>query len=1080
MVTVYDSPKNSIKNNNTKKKKSALQVLLGPDAVLLSLTEFLVKHVPQLAPLPQVDDTRTLQLLRTTKVSPFNEMPCLVNVYGRAGKPTNTESLSSLVDHVVWSLVQRRERFRRDKQDGRNLLCQGFVVASDELVKSGAQSIRNMPSGILLMQMNSSVEFVKASALFRLLHGWLGDGVLRSMLLHCRIFLPIGDNERRENYWQVSGPPLRVMGTKIDPSWPAKRKCPSTTNRSRRKRQRRDAFISNNLVPKLRPSATIAMNPLLHSNSYIPSVGLPTNHVLNRFSANDLLGDVFDLRGRDGRVNKNRWIRLRNRGLKVCERILKNHSKCDYARLLEHYCPLSGLLIEQSQKEIDLASMSAAYTSPQAVSSFLKSVIKRVLTDDVWGCQHNQDRVMKLVDEFVHSRRHEHFPNTHLVQGIRVKQMKWLRSDPTKKFSRSNEDATKQLVLLVLRWTIEKFVIPLLSACFHVTETEFTGNRLVYYRKPIWSIFRSLSMKKLLINQYKSMTVKEAALRQEQQRMGFSRLRLVPKATGVRPIAMLSKSVYINFADAAKNTESRLVETGNYVEIASFSKRRKHNEEGNTGRKKLVKRWAPPTNFFLNEAFGVLRFEYEQDATLFGFGLDGLQTHFYPRYRKFIEETQPLSNQSRKLFFGSVDIRHCFDSINQEEMLKIVQSILNKDDYCIQSHSQYRPFESMSRLLKIKKTIVGPPEDIKTFQQLVDELATCSHKTVYADTGVGNVSKRDQVMKMIEEHLRSHTVITSDRHGDRYLLQLKGVPQGSTLSTLLCNFYYGNVESRLFNANGPEESSSTHIVCRQVDDFIHIGTRRHLLQEFLTVMLRGDTDMGVQINEDKTQVSATIVVNRGEGKTETLKPSGSHRTFSWCGMLFDVTSGEVLNDYSRFYDGKAGNSITIDRSRGPGEEMFVQLKAFMRPRCMPILFDRCINRPVIQQHNLFQMMAFAAVKLNLYLHARGASINSGTDVSHLIKSADAAITYAGILIESRLKASNSRCDITPTRHKYIGWKAFEAVFRLCTKAGKVVLALNHKVKAHDCADGSVDVICQRALRSMNLRKLISDDQVIFS
>eukprot|EP00977_Amphora_coffeiformis_P011071 scaffold2655_cov179-Amphora_coffeaeformis.AAC.4 len=1076
MASASDAP------TKKKEKTSALQVLIGPNAVLLSLPEFLATHVPQLAPLPQVEDARTLQLLQTLRVSPFNEMPCLVNVYGRAGKPINTESLSSLVDHVVWSLVQRREQLRRNKQDGRNLLCQGFVVASEELVKSGAQSMRNMPPGILLMQMNSSVEFVKASALFRLLHVWLGDSVLRLLLLNCRIFLPIGNDEKRENYWQVAGPPLR-MGTRIESSLPPKRKHPSTTTKgARRKRRRRAASTSTSLAPKLCPSATILTNPLLHSNSHVPRVGLPTNHVLNRSSANDLLGDMFDLRGRNGKVNKKRWKRLRNNGLGVCEKVVQNHAKCDYARLLEHYCPLSSILTESSQEKVDIASVSAAFTAPQAVSSFLKSVIKRVLTDDVWGCPQNQDRVMKLVDGFVHARRHEHFPNTQLVQGIRVKQMEWLRADPTKKFSRSNEDATKQLVLLLLRWTLEKFVIPLASACFHVTETEFTGNRLVYYRKPVWALFRSLSMKKLLTSQYNAMTTEEAAARQDQQRMGFSRLRLVPKTTGVRPIATLSKAVHVTFADTTKTTENRLIEADDHMDISPTPKRHNRNEEENAGAKKLIKRWVRPTNVLLNEAFAVLRFEYEQDVSLFGSGLDGLH-HFYPRYRRFIEEVQPRSNPSRKLFFGSVDIRHCFDSIDQEEMLKIVQTILNKDDYCIQNHSQYRPFESMSRLLKIKKTIVGPPEEIKTFQELADELATSSHKTVYADTGNCNVSKSEQVMKMIEEHLKSHLVVTSDRHGDRYLVQSKGVPQGSTLSTLLCNFYYGRIESRLFNTYDGDKSTEeppTHIVCRQVDDFIYVGTRRHLLQKFLAVMLEGDRDMGVQVNEDKTQVSTTIVVRQGEGNTETLKPSGSPWSFPWCGMVFDVTSGEVMNDYTRFYGGKAGNSISIDRSRGPGEEMLVQLKTFVRPRCMPILFDRCINRPAVQRKNLFQMMAFAAVKLVLYIQARGASISSDAHVSHLIKSVDAAIIYAGILIESRLKASNAHCDITAALHKYIGWKAFQAVFGSCTRAGKVILALNHKVKAHDCADECVNVICQGALRSMNLRELLSDGQATMS
>ena len=168
-------------STNKKKCGAALQVMLGHDAILLSLLDFMKKHLPtSMLPLlldtPQEDNannttttttTTVRQLLHTTMVSPFGEkIPNLQNVYGKLAQPANTESLSSLVDHVVWSLVQRREQMKR-QQDGRNVLCQGFVVASEDLARTGAQSMRNMPSGVVLMQVNNSVEFIKTSPLFQ-------------------------------------------------------------------------------------------------------------------------------------------------------------------------------------------------------------------------------------------------------------------------------------------------------------------------------------------------------------------------------------------------------------------------------------------------------------------------------------------------------------------------------------------------------------------------------------------------------------------------------------------------------------------------------------------------------------------------------------------------------------------------------------------------------------------------------------------------------------------------------------------------------------------------------------------------
>ena len=148
------------------------------------------------------------------------------------------------------------------------------------------------------------------------------------------------------------------------------------------------------------------------------------------------------------------------------------------------------------------------------------------------------------------------------------------------------------LLLCSLRWLIHGYIIPLLRSTFYVTETEFSDKRVLYYRKPVWSVFRSLSMSKLLMlhtgkakattaennddepirettkqttkkeeqPQYTEITAQEAAARLRTQQMGVSRPRLLPKMTGVRPIAMLCKREALQITEEITTAAAAAVE----------------------------------------------------------------------------------------------------------------------------------------------------------------------------------------------------------------------------------------------------------------------------------------------------------------------------------------------------------------------------------------------------------------------------------------------------------------------------------------------------------------------------------------
>ena len=85
-------------------------------------------------------------------------------------------------------------------------------------------------------------------------------------------------------------------------------------------------------------------------------------------------------------------------------------------------------------------------------------------------------------------------------------------------------------------------VVPLLRTHFYATESEPFKHRVLFFRKPVWAAAAS-DARRSLVQTLKLQRVAEATARRlldTKQALGVARVRLVPKATGMRPIMDLS------------------------------------------------------------------------------------------------------------------------------------------------------------------------------------------------------------------------------------------------------------------------------------------------------------------------------------------------------------------------------------------------------------------------------------------------------------------------------------------------------------------------------------------------------------
>ena len=857
---------------------------------------------------------------------------------------------------------------------------------------------------------------------------------------------------------------------------------------------------------------------------------------------NFMLNIIFELH----LDNKNKQRRMRKRlggiGRLVCERLWKMYSSHhDYSRVLTKYCPLlevynevtTASTLNASKNDDYLAKLAHAYTSKEGIFSFLASVLRSVFPSEFWGSEANFRSFLASVRSFLNLRRQEKMANKTIMHGISVTSMKWLypalrcpnntnSSSSSSSFSdsrrpspeldkntdtaheckllnhpnkngrrkkrkpgkqRTNHEAATELTLQAFRWVFKGFIIPLLRSCFYVTETEFAARELHYYRKPIWSLFRALSLQKITTtaapggatatpdqhhqqintnrNHFRILPHSRALQCLRKQTMGISKLRFLPKTTGMRPIAQLSRSARFEFPvdNTTRKAEAKApplpnvlaAKTNKNLSVHPKRVRTEHHpsrEDSRPGKKQkmgdplsmegLVSKETSksnlssislsqpqpqlqpqqrhvsfsrlPTNTMLENVLDVLTYECRQKHRPYGNGLGNLQ-EFYVRYREYMarfrkpkygnkkdacDNNSNTNNEPRKLFFAKVDIEKCYDRIHQDYMLGLVQDMVLHNSYVVQIikmkcanpktrkavPGQADVAETGDNAFRLKK-VVETIEDYQSFHHQEHPMAKERQHTVFEILKCSLVDK-SKTLELLREHLLQHVVVAMGRHKPKLLLQTRGISQGSTLSMLLCNLYYGRVE-KLMNICGernsnqafaPEDDNESNLMSRFVDDFLFVSPNKDSFQEFLDKTHMGNPELGAKINPNKTLVNAEASVNisSGEGETKNVVLSRSHtimnngrRVFPWCGLLFDTISGEVLVDYERFRGGKLRRSLTIDADGREGEHLAQRLRAFLFPRCLPILYDNSINSFATTVVNFYQMMLFGACKTKEYL-----------------------------------------------------------------------------------------------------------------
>ena len=493
----------------------------------------------------------------------------------------------------------------------------------------------------------------------------------------------------------------------------------------------------------------------------------------------------------------------------------------------------------------------------------------------------------------------------------------------------AQSDHLKRIELLqeLLYYIFDSILIPLIRSNFYVTESNTHVNRLFYFRHDVWRRLTELCLGNLREAMFEEVRHSKKSKHINGTRP-YGHMRLVPKGTSFRPILNLKR-------------KPTICENGKMI----------------LGGKSV--------NMILKPVYSMLKHEKSRQSALLGSSMFSMD-EIYPRLKTFSKHLKESRQDNLPLYFAKVDVANCFDTIPQDKILELMDKICSQPAYYPVRHAEVSAKRiqpqsdfTVTRKFRDREPARGP-HDYQVFQNFIamnnGERKT---NTVFVEQSVPTMRDRDRLMKMLSDHI-SHNQV---KMGKKFFNQKRGIPQGSILSSMLCNFFYGQFEVEHLGFVDQKDS----LLLRLLDDFLLITVDKDKACQFLDIMHSGSPQYGITVKPQKSMSNFRYIVN-GYTITQCIE-----NMFPYCGKVINTATLEIGKDRQRQAAARISNSLTIERSKSPGEAFYNQALGAMKRQLHAQYTDASFNsrRQILQ--TLYEDFLLSALRLHAYNRGLGQS-----------------------------------------------------------------------------------------------------------
>jgi telomerase reverse transcriptase len=258
----------------------------------------------------------------------------------------------------------------------------------------------------------------------------------------------------------------------------------------------------------------------------------------------------------------------------------------------------------------------------------------------------------------------------------------------------------------------------------------------------------------------------------------------------------------------------------------------------------------------------------------------------YPKLKEYVSRQESTGHKDQPLYLAKVDVQACFDTVPQEHLLQIITALLSSDEYHVENHAEVKPPQ-----------VVGQRQDVVSTKAVIKFNAQARPANKLGHQGieyhephdqgnviaVGPLAHQSHQKHTIAELLREHVEYNIVKIGKKYYRQKNGIPQGSVLSSLLCNFFYGSLERDILQFTHRADT----VLIRLIDDFLLVSLDQSVALRFLQLMHQGIPEFGISVQAEKSLVNFECNVNGQQ------VPQCQDVDFPYCGLLIDSKTLDI-------------------------------------------------------------------------------------------------------------------------------------------------------------------------------------------
>ncbi|KAL6357993.1 hypothetical protein LRP88_08172 [Fusarium phalaenopsidis] len=532
-----------------------------------------------------------------------------------------------------------------------------------------------------------------------------------------------------------------------------------------------------------------------------------------------------------------------------------------------------------------------------------------------------------------------------------------------------------------LYFVFDSLLIPLIRNNFYVTESNTHRYQVFYFRHEVWKHIAEPAMADLKADMFEEVRLDEALAVLQSRRFGFSQVRLLPKGDKLRPIMNLRRRALTRGAS---------------------------------------KTLGPSINTILGPVHTLLKLERDTNPSKLGSTMFSV-SDIYTRLKLFKESLGPRHD---KLYFAKIDVKAAFDTIPQPAVIKLMGSIPSQDKYTIMKHAEVKPGEralleceksSSKAIRRWHATALAEGEPFNFTARLERDLAGKKKNTVFVDSAMRKTHSVGELLRLLNQHVEQNLV----KVGKKYYRQKIGIPQGSVLSSFLCNYFYADLEAQYLGFLASPDT----LLLRLIDDFLLVTLDQDKAVRFVDTMHQGVSEYGVVVNPAKTLVNFDM----SHDGTPVRKVDGQ-AGFPYCGTTINCQTLDITKDRQRDANLDVSASLTVDFGRTPGQNFQRKVLNAFKIQSHLMFYDTSHNSTRTVLTSLQGAFGETAKKMWAYLRCLGKSRQPSSEL--VVRTIMKVIDVAFLLLTSKsrtMRYPQYKCDIRKSQVALVACLAFREV-----------------------------------------------------